>query len=93
MRLNYKVKTAKKNKFYSARFHYFHISVNFSYLLMTETLSDSSIDEIISDGRDVAPDVREVCLFLTDYSAWLLGCGATCVRLEKKCDSYCAGFW
>ena len=84
MRLNYKVKTAKKNKFYSARVHYLHISVNFSYLLMTETLSDSSIDEIISEGRDVAPDVREVCLFLTDYSAWLLGCGATCVRLEKN---------
>ena len=33
MRLNYKVKTAKKNKFYSARFHYLHISVNSSYLL------------------------------------------------------------
>jgi len=27
MRLNYKAKTAKKNKFYCARFHYLHISV------------------------------------------------------------------
>ncbi len=34
MRLNYKAKTTKKNKFYSARFHYLHISVNFSYLLI-----------------------------------------------------------
>ena len=34
MRLNYKVKTAKKNKFYWARFHYLHISFNFSYLLI-----------------------------------------------------------
>ncbi|MBJ2198749.1 threonine/serine exporter ThrE family protein [Barnesiella sp. CU968] len=30
------------------------------------------------------PDVRKVCVFLSDYSAWLLGCGSTCVRLEKN---------
>ncbi len=36
MRLNYKVETAKKNKFYSARFHYLHISINFYYLLMMQ---------------------------------------------------------
>ena len=30
------------------------------------------------------PDVKKVCMFLSDYSAWLLGCGATCVRLEKN---------
>ncbi len=25
-----------------------------------------------------------MCRFLSDYSAWLLGCGATCIRLEKN---------
>ena len=27
---------------------------------------------------------QQLCLFLTRYCAWLLGCGATCVRIEKN---------
>lgn len=27
---------------------------------------------------------KEVCLFLTEYAVSLLGCGATCIRLEKN---------
>lgn len=30
------------------------------------------------------PSEKEVCLFLAEYGAWLLGCGATCIRLEKN---------
>lgn len=29
-------------------------------------------------------DVKDVCLFLSDYAAWLCGCGATCIRMEKN---------
>lgn len=28
--------------------------------------------------------MREICDFLSDYSVWLWGCGATCIRLEKN---------
>lgn len=28
--------------------------------------------------------LKEVCLFLSDYAAWLLGSGATCIRLERN---------
>lgn len=28
--------------------------------------------------------LREICLFLSEYSAWLLGSGATSIRLEKN---------
>ncbi len=30
------------------------------------------------------PTARELCLFLADYAGWLLGCGATCIRIEKN---------
>ncbi len=30
------------------------------------------------------PSVNEACRFLADYAAWLLGCGATCIRIEKN---------
>lgn len=36
----------------------------------------------ISDGALPCPG--DVCRFLSDYSAWLLGSGATCIRLEKN---------
>lgn len=35
-----------------------------------------------SEEREVS--ASEVCRFLASYSAWLLGCGATCIRLEKN---------
>lgn len=34
--------------------------------------------------ENTTPSVCRVCMFLADYSAWLLGCGATCIRLEKN---------
>lgn len=33
-------------------------------------------------GTDAS--LKEICLFLSDYSAWLLGSGATTIRLEKN---------
>ncbi len=30
------------------------------------------------------PSPRELCLFLAEYAGWLLGSGATCIRLEKN---------
>lgn len=30
------------------------------------------------------PATQQVCAFLSEYSAWLLGCGATCIRLENN---------
>ena len=31
-----------------------------------------------------APNVKDVCIFLSDYATWLLGSGATCIRIEKN---------
>lgn len=31
-----------------------------------------------------APSDQELCLFLSKYSAWLMGSGATCIRVEKN---------
>lgn len=28
--------------------------------------------------------LKEICIFLSEYAAWLLGCGATCIRLERN---------
>ena len=47
---------------------------------MTTTNSDA--------GRRAATDMpdtpKAACIFLSDYAAWLLGCGATCIRTEKN---------
>lgn len=40
----------------------------------------------------VMPQTRDLCLFLSDYSGWLLGCGATCIRLEKNVQRIAASF-
>ena len=34
--------------------------------------------------------LKDLCLFLSDYAAWLLGCGATCIRIEKNVHRMCA---
>lgn len=35
-------------------------------------------------GCGDARSLKEVCLFLSEYAAWLLGCGATCIRVERN---------
>lgn len=35
-------------------------------------------------NSDSLPNVKEACIFLSDYAAWLMGCGATCIRVEKN---------
>ncbi len=47
-----------------------------------------------SDADDAArrPTVRETCLFLASYAARLLGCGATCIRIEKNVKRMAAAF-
>lgn len=30
------------------------------------------------------PTVKEACIFLSAYAAWLLSCAATCIRIEKN---------
>lgn len=38
------------------------------------------------------PQTKDLCLFFSDYSGWLLGCGATCIRLEKNVQRIAAAF-
>lgn len=38
----------------------------------------------ISTTSDTQPSAQELTRFLSRYSAWLLGAGATCIRLEKN---------
>lgn len=32
------------------------------------------------------PCAKQLCLFLAEYAAWLLGAGATCIRLERNVE-------
>lgn len=34
--------------------------------------------------RGESHSLKEICMFLSEYSAWLLGSGATCIRLERN---------
>ena len=38
------------------------------------------------------PDVRDMCGFLSAYTSWLAGCGATCIRLEKNVGRIAAAY-
>ncbi len=53
---------------------------------MIESLDVPTPLVIESGSRPGCTDCRskEVCLFLTEYAVSLLGCGATCIRLEKN---------
>lgn len=44
--------------------------------------------------RPPSPTVssKQLCLFLADYSSWLLGCGATCIRLETNVKRIAAAY-
>lgn len=44
------------------------------------------------DSGEVPPSSRELCLFLSHYSSWLLGCGSTCIRLEKNVRRIAAAY-
>lgn len=35
---------------------------------------------------------EQLCVFLTSYATWLLGCGATCIRLEKNVSRIASAF-
>lgn len=38
------------------------------------------------------PSVKSLCLFLSEYAAWLLGSGATCIRLERNVNRIAESF-
>lgn len=29
-------------------------------------------------------ELKQICMFFADYASWLLGCGATCIRIERN---------
>lgn len=41
---------------------------------------------------EAAPSVGDVASFLSEYASWLLGCGATCIRLEKNMNRMAAAY-
>ncbi len=52
------------------------------------TLTDQDYTGQIPEGaeecQEASASLKEKCLFLSEYSAWLLGSGATCIRLERN---------
>ncbi len=57
---------------------------------------DTTISDIVSAKTmlpvKTQPTCRQLCLFLSEYAAWLLGCGATCIRLEKNVNRIAEAF-
>lgn len=48
-----------------------------------------TLQSMHSAGRSDT-SLRDISLFLSDYAAWLLGCGATCIRLEQNINRMAA---
>ena len=52
-------------------------------LLKLETITlSTALKMTFSNNNPV--DVRDAYVFLAEYAAWLLGCGATCIRITKN---------
>ena len=50
---------------------------------MTNTTMTNSKEES-RPAPDIPATPKQACIFLSEYAAWLLGCGATCIRIEKN---------
>lgn len=46
----------------------------------------------ISESKDTVVPIKELAGFMTEYSAWLLGCGATCARIERNVARMASAF-
>lgn len=53
-------------------------------MTVTSEEYDSQNQVISDDCCKVSESLKEKCLFLSENSAWLLGCGATSIRLERN---------
>lgn len=58
---------------------------------------NNQTEGVVMNGNPVipvpgSPSPKEVCLFLIRYAVSLLGCGATCIRLEKNVNRMAAEF-
>lgn len=49
-------------------------------------------DDVAQRLGNVDMSSKDVCLFLSEYAVCLLGCGATCLRLEKNINRMAAEF-
>lgn len=54
--------------------------------MMTTTINGSTTRPVAVGGCGCGDtrSLKDVCLFLSEYAAWLLGCGATCIRVERN---------
>lgn len=50
---------------------------------MTNSKTTNHKEAIVAE-TDIPATPKDACIFLSDYAAWLLGCGATCIRIEKN---------
>lgn len=50
---------------------------------MTNSTTTNHKEALIAE-TDIPATPKDACIFLSDYAAWLLGCGATCIRIEKN---------
>lgn len=49
-------------------------------------------DDVVKAHDGTRPSVKSLCLFLSQYAAWLLGSGATCMRLDRNVDRIAKAF-
>ena len=59
--------------------------------MTTMTMMMKQSSNIVADV-DVHDKLKSACRFLSQYAAVLLGCGATCIRIEKNVDRMAQAF-
>ncbi len=53
-------------------------------MTVAEEAYPETTPEVADECQKASVTLKEICLFLSEYSAWLLGSGATSIRLEKN---------
>lgn len=56
---------------------------NASVVATTSSAADGCREVSATAAVTSEPTAKDIGLFIADYAAWLCGCGATCIRLEK----------
>ena len=64
---------------------------------MTDSMTSMKIDDagpvaIAGCEAEGRHSLKDVCLFLSEYASWLLGSGATCIRLERNVNRMAAAW-
>lgn len=63
-----------------------------SVMMKTDLVLENIVSSATLRRNDSGPTVKDVCILLSEYAAWQLGSGSTCIRLERNIKRMASAF-